>query len=211
MTRSIAESPAEAAEAAPVLRQDSAGIATLVLNRPRARNAMSKALMSALQAEIDAIADDPSVRVVVIGANGPAFCAGHDMRELRAAPTRHAHAATFAQSSALMLSIVRLPKPVIARVQGTATAAGCQLVATSDWTVNLNLRYPILASSGVAWHQFHTIREHRFLQLDDNEPTLVAPNQPDCARHLLFHVISQHTYGPIIQFWLGIIHIYHHM
>ena len=135
MTRSIAESPAEAAEAAPVLRQDSAGIATLVLNRPRARNAMSKALMSALQAEIDAIADDPSVRVVVIGANGPAFCAGHDMRELRAAPTRHAHAATFAQSSALMLSIVRLPKPVIARVQGTATAAGCQLVATCDLAI----------------------------------------------------------------------------
>ena len=120
---------------APVLRSDADGIATLVLNRPRSRNALSSGTMAALQAEIDSIAADPSVRVLVIGANGPAFCAGHDMRELRANPTRDAIEALFAESGKLMLSLIRLPKPVVARVQGTATAAGCQLVATCDLAV----------------------------------------------------------------------------
>ncbi len=128
-------SPDAAADDAPVLRSDADGIATLVLNRPRARNALSSGTMAALQAEIGSIASDPSVRVLVIGANGPAFCAGHDMRELRAAATREAYETLFAQSGKLMLSLIRLPKPVIARVQGTATAAGCQLVATCDLAV----------------------------------------------------------------------------
>lgn len=128
-------SPEAAADDAPVLRSDADGIATLVLNRPRARNALSSGTMAALQAEIGSIASDPSVRVLVIGANGPAFCAGHDMRELRAAATRDAYETLFAQSGKLMLSLIRLPKPVIARVQGTATAAGCQLVATCDLAV----------------------------------------------------------------------------
>ena len=121
--------------AAPVLRTDADGIATLILNRPRSRNALSSTAMAALQAEIDSIAGDPSVRVLVIGANGPAFCAGHDMRELRGNATREAYEALFAQSGKLMLSLIRLPKPVIARVQGTATAAGCQMVATCDLAV----------------------------------------------------------------------------
>ena len=120
---------------APVLRTDADGIATLVLNRPRSRNALSSVTMAALQVEIDTIAADPAVRVLVIGANGPAFCAGHDMRELRANPAREAVEALFAQSGKLMLSLIRLAKPVIARVQGTATAAGCQLVATCDLAV----------------------------------------------------------------------------
>lgn len=124
-----------ATDAAPILRSDADGIATLVLNRPAARNALSAAMMAVLQAEIDSIAADPDVRVLVIGANGPAFCAGHDMRELRANPTREAYAALFGQSGKLMLSLIRLAKPVIARVQGTATAAGCQLVATCDLAV----------------------------------------------------------------------------
>ena len=119
----------------PVLRSDEDGVATLVLNRPRSRNALSSFAMAALQEEIDSIAADPAVRVLVIGANGPAFCAGHDMRELRANPAREAVEALFAQSGRLMLSLIRLPKPVIARVQGTATAAGCQLVATCDLAV----------------------------------------------------------------------------
>ena len=119
----------------PVLRSDENGVATLVLNRPRSRNALSSAAMAALQEEIDSVAGDPAVRVLVIGANGPAFCAGHDMRELRANPTREAIEALFAQSGRLMLSLIRLPKPAIARVQGTATAAGCQLVATCDLAV----------------------------------------------------------------------------
>ena len=131
----IAEPAAGSTDEPVLLREDADGIATLVLNRPRARNALSTALLSALRAEIDAIARDPAVRVVVIGANGPAFCAGHDLRQLRADPTRRAYTAIFARCGALMLSIVRLPKPVIARVQGTATAAGCQLVATCDLAV----------------------------------------------------------------------------
>ena len=118
-----------------LLRADADGIATLTLNRPAARNALSTGLMAALQAEIDAIAADASVRVVVIAANGPAFCAGHDLREVRGTPTRAAYEALFAQCSALMLSITRLPQPVIARVHATATAAGCQLVATCDLAV----------------------------------------------------------------------------
>ncbi|MDE0173100.1 MAG: enoyl-CoA hydratase [Defluviicoccus sp.] len=120
---------------APVLRSDADGIATLILNRPRSRNALSSGTMAALQAEIDSIAADPSVRVLIVGANGPAFCAGHDMRELRGNATREAYEALFAESGKLMLSLIRLPKPVIARVQGTATAAGCQLVATCDLAV----------------------------------------------------------------------------
>jgi len=116
-------------------RTDANSVATLTLNRPAARNALSTGLMAALQTELDAIASDRSVRVVVIAANGPAFCAGHDLREVRGTPTRKAYEALFAQCSALMLSITRLPQPVIARVHATATAAGCQLVATCDLAV----------------------------------------------------------------------------
>jgi len=118
-----------------LLRTDTDGVATLTLNRPSARNALSTGLMAGLQTEIDAIAQDISVRVVVIAANGPAFCAGHDLREVRGTPTREAYEALFAQCSALMLSITRLPQPVIARVHATATAAGSQLVATCDLAV----------------------------------------------------------------------------
>lgn len=118
-----------------LLRSDNDGVATLTLNRPAARNALSTGLMAALQMELDAIATDAAIRVVVIAANGPAFCAGHDLREVRATPKRTAYEALFAQCSALMLSITRLPQPVIARVHATATAAGCQLVATCDLAV----------------------------------------------------------------------------
>lgn len=118
-----------------LLRADDNGVTTLTLNRPAARNALSTGLMAALQVELDAIAADAAIRVVVIAANGPAFCAGHDLREVRGTPTREAYEALFAQCSALMLSITRLPQPVIARVHATATAAGCQLVATCDLAV----------------------------------------------------------------------------
>jgi enoyl-CoA hydratase/carnithine racemase len=118
-----------------LLRHDGGNVATLTLNRPAARNALSMGLMEALDAELAAIAEDRSVRVVIIAANGPAFCAGHDLRELRATPTRAAYEQVFALCSRLMLRIVRLPKPVIARVHGVATAAGCQLVASADLAV----------------------------------------------------------------------------
>lgn len=118
-----------------LLRHDSDHIATLTLNRPAARNALSVGLMAALDAALGSIERDPGVKVVIIAGNGPAFCAGHDLREVRATPTREAYEALFAQCSALMQRIVRLPKPVIARVHGVATAAGCQLVATCDLAV----------------------------------------------------------------------------
>ncbi len=118
-----------------LLRRDTAGVAWLTLNRPQARNALSLALMAALDAELAQIAEDSAVKVVVIAGTGPAFCAGHDLRELRARPDRAAYEQTFAACSRLMLRIVRLPKPVIARVHGVATAAGCQLVATCDLAI----------------------------------------------------------------------------
>jgi len=118
-----------------VLRAQEDGIVTLTLNRPAARNALSVALMSALQAALDAAAADKSVRIVVIAGAGRAFCAGHDLRELRANPVRQHYASICGQCARLIASIVRLPKPVIARVHGVATAAGCQLVASCDLAV----------------------------------------------------------------------------
>jgi len=118
-----------------LLRQDNFGVARLVLNRPAARNSLSMPLMAALQDTLDGIKADPAVRVVVIAANGPAFCAGHDLKEIRAEPQKAAYERLLATCSRLMTSIVRLPQPVIAEVQGIATAAGCQLVATADLAV----------------------------------------------------------------------------
>jgi enoyl-CoA hydratase/carnithine racemase len=110
-------------------------VAWLTLNRPEARNALSVGLMAALDAALLAAEADAAVRVVVIGAAGPGFCAGHDLREMRANPGEAPMRALFAQCSALMLRVVRLRKPVIARVHGVATAAGCQLVASCDLAV----------------------------------------------------------------------------
>jgi enoyl-CoA hydratase/carnithine racemase len=118
-----------------LLRRDVDGAAWLTMNRPSARNALSVGLMEALVAELDAIASDTAVKVVVISGAGPAFCAGHDLRELRSQPLRPFYEATFQLCSRLMTRIVRLPKPVIARVHGVATAAGCQLVASCDLAV----------------------------------------------------------------------------
>jgi len=124
-----------AAASRDLLRSDRDGVAWLTLNRPQARNALTLSLMAALDAELAAVAGDPAIRVVVIAGTGPAFCAGHDLREMRARPQREAYEETFGLCSRLMQHIVRLPKPVIARVHGTATAAGCQLVATCDLAV----------------------------------------------------------------------------
>lgn len=118
-----------------LLRSDREGITRLTLNRPAARNALSLALMRELQAELDRIRGDSGVRVVVIEGKGPAFCAGHDLKELRGRNDRAFFEEVFAVCSTLMQSIVRLPQPVIARVHGIATAAGCQLVASCDLAV----------------------------------------------------------------------------
>ncbi len=122
-------------EDAVLRRTDRDGIAWLTLNRPEARNALSLALMEAFTAELARLAEDAATKVVVIAGAGPGFCAGHDLRELRANPGRQFIETTFAACSRLMLAITRLPKPVIARVHGVATAAGCQLVATCDLAV----------------------------------------------------------------------------
>jgi enoyl-CoA hydratase/carnithine racemase len=118
-----------------LLREDRDRVAWLTMNRPSARNALSVGLMDALEGALDAVAHDASVLAVVIGGAGPAFCAGHDLKEIRANPERASHQALFAQCSRLMQAIVHLPKPVIARVHGIATAAGCQLVASCDLAV----------------------------------------------------------------------------
>lgn len=130
-----------------VLRQDEACVATLTLNRPKQYNALSQAMLAALQTALDAIAADRTVRVVVIAGSGAAFCAGHDLKEMRAHSDPAFHRALFAQCGRVMLTINRLPQPVIARVHGIATAAGCQLVAACDLAVAAeNARF---ATSGI--------------------------------------------------------------
>jgi enoyl-CoA hydratase/carnithine racemase len=111
------------------------GIATLTLNRPRQYNALSSELLSALHRELDRIALDAAVRVVVIRGAGNAFCAGHDLKEMRSLPSQPQVDALFANCSAMMQKLVALPQPVIAAVHGIATAAGCQLVAQCDLAV----------------------------------------------------------------------------
>jgi enoyl-CoA hydratase/carnithine racemase len=115
--------------------RDARGVVTLTLNRPQAFNALSDAMLEALQTELDTLAGDESVRVLVIAAAGKAFCAGHDLKEMRAAPSLDYYQGLFERCSRVMLAIQRLPVPVIARVHGIATAAGCQLVAMCDLAV----------------------------------------------------------------------------
>jgi enoyl-CoA hydratase/carnithine racemase len=123
-------------EEALVLRAgDARGVVMLTLNRPQAFNALSQAMLGQLQRELDAIASDESVRVAVIAAEGKAFCAGHDLKEMRADPSPEYYERLFTQCSDMMLTIQRLPVPVVARVEGIATAAGCQLVAMCDLAV----------------------------------------------------------------------------
>ena len=123
-------------EEALVLRADRAdGLTTLTLNRPAQFNSLSQAMLTALQAELDAIAADPAVRVVVVAGAGKAFCAGHDLKEMRANHDQEFMQALFRQCGRLMLTITRMPQPVIARVHGIATAAGCQLVSMCDLAV----------------------------------------------------------------------------
>ncbi len=122
-------------EAPYVLREDKGGIATLTLNRGDRMNPLSTAMLSALQAELDRVARDGDTKVVVLAGAGRHFCAGHDLREMRSHPDKAWQKALFDQCSEMMLTLVRLPQPVIARVQGVAVAAGCQLVSMCDLAV----------------------------------------------------------------------------
>ena len=118
-----------------VLKQQEGATVTLTLNRGEQFNPLSEEMLTALQVEMNTIAADPKVRVVIMAASGKAFCAGHDLKQMRASPSAAYYKKLFDQCSKLMLSIQHMPQPVIARVQGIATAAGCQLVAMCDLAV----------------------------------------------------------------------------
>jgi enoyl-CoA hydratase/carnithine racemase len=115
--------------------RDDRGVVTLTLNRPQQFNALSEGMLSALQSELETVAGDAGARVVVIAGKGKAFCPGHDLKQMKANPTVEYYRQLFAQCAKLMMTIQRLPQPVIARVHGIATAAGCQLVAMCDLAV----------------------------------------------------------------------------
>ena len=128
-----------AAQAETVLIQSSAaGVTTLRLNRPFKLNALSNELLNALQRALDGIASAPDARCVIIEGAGKAFCAGHDLAEMRQTPDEEHYKTLFAACSRVMQSIVNLPIPVIAKVHGIATAAGCQLVASCDLAIASN-------------------------------------------------------------------------
>lgn len=118
-----------------VTQKNKNGISFVTLNRPKAYNALSSKLMTELQNVIDHISQDSSIKVVIFSGSGKGFCAGHDLKELRKNDKAKFHEQLFFQCSALMMSIMRLPQPVIASVHGIATAAGCQLVASCDLAV----------------------------------------------------------------------------
>ena len=119
-------------------QRDDRGVHTITLNSPRSFNALSLAMLDALQSALDQVGADPGARVVVLAANGKAFCAGHDLKEMRATPETDFYRDLFGRCSKMMLSIQRSPVPVIARVHGLATAAGCQLVAQCDLAVSVD-------------------------------------------------------------------------
>lgn len=128
-------SPTPSLEEIPILRQEQEGICTLTLNRPQSYNALSLHCMETLLKELANLAEDSNVKVVILAGAGRGFCAGHDLTELRAHPSREFYQQTFQTCSKLMLALTELPQPVIAQVHGIATAAGCQLVATCDLAV----------------------------------------------------------------------------
>ena len=118
-----------------LLRNDAEGICTLTLNRPDKRNPLSTQMLSALQNTLDDIADDKTVKVVILAAKGPVFCAGHDLKEMRSNTNYNFIHELFLQCSRMMVTMTQLPQPIIAKVHGVATAAGCQLVASCDLAI----------------------------------------------------------------------------
>jgi enoyl-CoA hydratase/carnithine racemase len=135
-----------------LLREDRDGICTLTMNRPQQMNLLTGAMLSALQKEVDQIRDDRSVRVVVLAGAGKGFCAGHDLKEIKALKEQPRIEALFCQCSRMMQTIPQLPQPVIARVHGPAAAAGCQLVAQCDLAIAVEGAK--FVTSGVTWGFF---------------------------------------------------------
>ena len=130
-----APNPAVAGQQSLLLRHVADGVVTLTLNRPKQFNAISSAMLTEMEAAVDDLANDASVRVVVIAGAGAAFCAGHDLKEMREHHDRKFIQSIFERCSRLMVRLTQLPQPVIARVHGAAAAAGCQLVAQCDLAV----------------------------------------------------------------------------
>jgi len=135
-----------------VLREERDGIATLTMNRPQQMNLLTSGMLTALQDAFDSIQKSPDIRVVVLAATGKGFCAGHDLKEIRALGEQPKIAALFTQCSRMMMTIQSLPQPVIAKVQGAAAAAGCQLVAQCDLAVAADTVK--FVTSGVSWGFF---------------------------------------------------------
>jgi enoyl-CoA hydratase/carnithine racemase len=132
----------------PLITQREGGVVSLTLNQPESYNTLSEGMLSALQTALDEVAADASARVVILGAAGKGFCAGHNLKEMRARPDQDYYGTLFRACSRMMKTIVEMPQPVIAKVQGIATAAGCQLVATCDMAVaEENARF---ATNGIA-------------------------------------------------------------
>jgi enoyl-CoA hydratase/carnithine racemase len=139
-------------EAAPLLREDRDGICTLTMNRPSRMNLLTVEMLGALQAAFDSLMNDADTRVVILAAAGKGFCAGHDLKEIRALKEQPKINELFATCARMMQTITALPQPVIARVQGAAAAAGCQLVAQCDLAVASDAAK--FATPGVTWGFF---------------------------------------------------------
>ena len=135
-----------------LLREDRDGICTLTMNRPQQMNLLTSEMLAALQEAFDSLMNDERARVVILAASGKGFCAGHDLREIRALKEQPKIEALFGQCSRVMQTIPALPQPVIARVQGAAAAAGCQLVAQCDLAVACEAAR--FVTSGVTWGFF---------------------------------------------------------
>ena len=135
-----------------LLREDRDGICTLVMNRPAQMNLLTSEMLDALQEALEAIAADKRVRVVIVAANGKGFCAGHDIKEIRGLKEQPRIEALFAKCSRMMQTLTELPQPVVARVQGAAAAAGCQLVAQCDLAIASDVAK--FTTPGVTWGFF---------------------------------------------------------
>jgi enoyl-CoA hydratase/carnithine racemase len=175
-----------------LLREDRAGIATLTLNRGAQMNLLTGEMLAALQSAFEAIAADESVRVVVLAGAGKGFCAGHDLKELRALGDQARIAALFENCSRMMLSIQSLPQPVIARVHGAAAAAGCQLVAQCDLAIAAETAR--FATPGVTWGFFCStpaVPIGRNLQRKHALEMLLTGDTIDAQRALAWGLVNQ--------------------
>src|SRR5690349_22561786 len=180
------------AEESILLREDRDGICTLTMNRPAQMNLLTSDMLDALQEAFEAIANDKRVRVVVLAANGKGFCAGHDLKEIKALKELPKIEALFAQCSRMMQTIPMLPQPVIARVQGAAAAAGCQLVAQCDLAVaSEQARF---VTSGVTWGFFCStpgVAIGRNLQRKHAMEMLLTGDPIDAARALEWGLVNK--------------------